>query len=249
MVETPGRFRADHGRAVNLPDQSWLRILTRRPNEPRAPGFGGRAVFDGDAPAPHVPIDIIEVIDLDREIGHGGPGAAFGRDAHLWGRGRIGREGHNPAEIHDDVHPENAAIERIGGLDVRSADVRHDAFHSHVFLHSGNLMRPLVFARRIAYHVNTPYMTLSIRNPEADALAKRLAKLEDTTITEAVVVVLREAIAARTRCEEALAGAGAAWTSPLAAWGRSSSSPAPTSSTAASRRPRARSSSGWRRAT
>ena len=64
-------------------------------------------------------------------------------------------------------------------------------------------MRPLVFARRIAYHVNTPYMTLSIRNPEADALAKRLAKLEDTTITEAVVVVLREAIAARTRCESA----------------------------------------------
>ncbi len=42
-------------------------------------------------------------------------------------------------------------------------------------------------------------MTLSIRNPEADALAKRLAKLDDTTITEAVIVALREAIAARTR--------------------------------------------------
>jgi len=46
-----------------------------------------------------------------------------------------------------------------------------------------------------------PYMTLSIRNPEADALAKRLAKLDDTTITEAVIVALKEAIAARTHRE------------------------------------------------
>lgn len=40
-------------------------------------------------------------------------------------------------------------------------------------------------------------MTLSIRNAEADALARRLAKMDDTTVTEAVVVALREAIAAR----------------------------------------------------
>jgi antitoxin VapB len=46
-------------------------------------------------------------------------------------------------------------------------------------------------------------MTLSIRNPEANLLAKRLAKLDDVTITEAVIVALREAIAARTRKESA----------------------------------------------
>ena len=46
-------------------------------------------------------------------------------------------------------------------------------------------------------------MTLSIRNPEADLLAKRLAKLDDTTVTEAVIAALREAIAARTRREPA----------------------------------------------
>ena len=40
-------------------------------------------------------------------------------------------------------------------------------------------------------------MTLSIRNPEADALAKRLAKLDHTTIAEAVIAALKEAIAAR----------------------------------------------------
>ena len=44
-------------------------------------------------------------------------------------------------------------------------------------------------------------MTLSIRNPEADALAKRLARIEDTTVTEAVIVALREAIAARVQRE------------------------------------------------
>lgn len=46
-------------------------------------------------------------------------------------------------------------------------------------------------------------MTLSIRNPEANLLAKRLAKLDDVTITEAVIAALREAIAARTRKESA----------------------------------------------
>ena len=44
-------------------------------------------------------------------------------------------------------------------------------------------------------------MTLSIRNAEADALARRLAKMDDTTVTEAVVVALREAIAARVKRE------------------------------------------------
>ena len=46
-------------------------------------------------------------------------------------------------------------------------------------------------------------MTLSIRNPEAGALAKRLAKLDGTTITEAVIAALREAIATRRRSESA----------------------------------------------
>lgn len=43
-------------------------------------------------------------------------------------------------------------------------------------------------------------MTLSIRSPEADGLARRLAEIERTSITEAVVVALREAI--RTRIEK-----------------------------------------------
>ena len=44
-------------------------------------------------------------------------------------------------------------------------------------------------------------MTLSICNPEADALARRLAKLDDTTVTEAVLSALREAVAARVERE------------------------------------------------
>ncbi len=44
-------------------------------------------------------------------------------------------------------------------------------------------------------------MTISIRNPEADALARRLAQIDETTITDAVVTALREAIGARARLE------------------------------------------------
>lgn len=44
-------------------------------------------------------------------------------------------------------------------------------------------------------------MTLSIRNPEADALARRLAAMEGREITEAVIVALREAIARRVASE------------------------------------------------
>ncbi|OYW45841.1 MAG: hypothetical protein B7Z08_01185 [Sphingomonadales bacterium 32-68-7] len=44
-------------------------------------------------------------------------------------------------------------------------------------------------------------MTLSIRNAEADALARRLAQLDKSTITDAVVVALKEAIRRRVREE------------------------------------------------
>jgi len=44
-------------------------------------------------------------------------------------------------------------------------------------------------------------MTLSIRNPEADALARRLAQIDRSSITDAVVIALREAIQARIRKE------------------------------------------------
>ncbi|MBZ9709843.1 type II toxin-antitoxin system VapB family antitoxin [Mesorhizobium sp. ESP7-2] len=46
-------------------------------------------------------------------------------------------------------------------------------------------------------------MTLSIRNPEADALARKLAQIDRTTITDAVVVALREAVNARVHTETA----------------------------------------------
>lgn len=44
-------------------------------------------------------------------------------------------------------------------------------------------------------------MTLSIRNPQADALARRLAEIDGMSITDAVVVALKEAINARIRQE------------------------------------------------
>lgn len=44
-------------------------------------------------------------------------------------------------------------------------------------------------------------MTLNIRNPEADALARELAQMDGTTITEAVVTALRETIENRVQHE------------------------------------------------
>jgi antitoxin VapB len=44
-------------------------------------------------------------------------------------------------------------------------------------------------------------MTLSIRNTQADALARRLADIDGVSITDAVVVALKEAINARIRKE------------------------------------------------
>ncbi|MBD3818155.1 type II toxin-antitoxin system VapB family antitoxin [Brevundimonas diminuta] len=44
-------------------------------------------------------------------------------------------------------------------------------------------------------------MTLSIRNPEADKLARRLAEIDQTSITDAVVIALREAITNRAKLE------------------------------------------------
>ena len=40
-------------------------------------------------------------------------------------------------------------------------------------------------------------MTLNIRNPEADELARELARIDNTSITEAVIAALRETIRSR----------------------------------------------------
>ena len=44
-------------------------------------------------------------------------------------------------------------------------------------------------------------MAINITNKEADSLARQLAKIESTTLTEAIVTALREAIAQRRRRE------------------------------------------------
>jgi antitoxin VapB len=44
-------------------------------------------------------------------------------------------------------------------------------------------------------------MTLSIRHPQADALARRLAEIDGTSITDAVVAALKEAVSARAQRE------------------------------------------------
>jgi antitoxin VapB len=44
-------------------------------------------------------------------------------------------------------------------------------------------------------------MPLNIRNPEADHLAPELARIDDTSITDAVIVALRETLRSRLKKE------------------------------------------------
>jgi antitoxin VapB len=44
-------------------------------------------------------------------------------------------------------------------------------------------------------------MTLNIRNPEADHLARELARIDESSITDAVIVALRETIRNRLKAE------------------------------------------------
>ena len=44
-------------------------------------------------------------------------------------------------------------------------------------------------------------MTLSIRNSEADLLARKLARIDGSSVTDAVIAALREAIRARSASE------------------------------------------------
>ena len=50
-------------------------------------------------------------------------------------------------------------------------------------------------------------MVLNIRNPEADALARELANIEGTEITQAVITALREAVEKRKKKEGAIESA------------------------------------------
>ena len=47
-------------------------------------------------------------------------------------------------------------------------------------------------------------MTINITNREADALTRRLARIEGVGVTEAVVIAMKEALAKRTKSETPL---------------------------------------------
>ena len=53
----------------------------------------------------------------------------------------------------------------------------------------------------VTYTHGAIQLTLSIRNAEADALARKLAQLDKSSITDAVVIALKEAIQRRVREE------------------------------------------------
>ena len=56
-------------------------------------------------------------------------------------------------------------------------------------------------------------MVLNIRNTEADNLARKLAQIEGTSITDALIIALRETIDARRRKESPTEAARKSWKS------------------------------------
>ncbi|HHZ07542.1 MAG TPA: type II toxin-antitoxin system VapB family antitoxin [Rhizobiales bacterium] len=52
-----------------------------------------------------------------------------------------------------------------------------------------------------SYTFEATHITLNIRNPEADQLARQLARIDESSITDAVIVALRETIRNRLRNE------------------------------------------------
>ena len=52
---------------------------------------------------------------------------ALGRHADLRRHAAIRRKGHDPPEVHDDLHPKRITVERLRGIELVCCNVRNDA--------------------------------------------------------------------------------------------------------------------------
>ena len=105
---------------------------------PYAPGLGHGAVFHLMPRLDDAAMDLVQVVDLDRQVGYGRSRTAFRCDAHLRFCHGVRREGYDPPEIHHDVHVQDVPVERPGGGDVLGTDIRHDPLDCHDRLHQPN---------------------------------------------------------------------------------------------------------------
>ena len=87
----------------------------------------------------NAPANFGEVVHFDREIRDRRSRAAFTREADLRGGAPRRSESDDPAEVHDDGEAENVGIERLGGLDMIRADVRHYALNPPFIAHTRNV--------------------------------------------------------------------------------------------------------------
>jgi hypothetical protein len=76
-----------------------------------APRLGGRAVFDGNPRLSHLGENLVEIVDLDRQIRHVCARTALRGKADLSHGLGVAGESHDPAVVHGDIHAEDIAIE------------------------------------------------------------------------------------------------------------------------------------------
>src|SRR5687767_389791 len=98
---------------------------------PHAPGLVGELVDDLAALRPGAFMDAIDVVDLDRKVGHRRAGAAFAPDTELWTHGPAGGERQEPAMVHDDLEIEQAPVECAERGGVVGREVGDDAADGH----------------------------------------------------------------------------------------------------------------------
>src|SRR5260221_11582382 len=94
----------------------------RRPRSERR-WLVDRSVLDREARRAHARERRVEIVDLDREIGHRRARAALRCDADLHVHLRGGDVGRDPAVIHQQREPEHVLIEALGRSDIRRREV------------------------------------------------------------------------------------------------------------------------------
>src|SRR5262249_59633368 len=78
-----------------------------------APWLSHRTVFDFEPCRLHPPVDVRQVVDLYGEVGYRCSRPALGRHADLRGHSAFGCKGHDPPEVHNNVHPERVTVKGL----------------------------------------------------------------------------------------------------------------------------------------
>src|SRR5215469_11644247 len=111
-------------------DQSSERIAQVEP--PDAPRLSRRAVLDPQSRSHRSLVNLVDVVDLDRDVWYGSSRTALGSDADLRCSLCVGRKCHDPPEIHDNAHSQDTTVKSLRSLDPIRPNIRYDSRNCHL---------------------------------------------------------------------------------------------------------------------